>query len=113
MAIALVVFIAGTKKYKIKKPSDTKKEMNGVSIFSQLKSVWKVMVVFCFIPIFWALYDQNGSEWVIQAQHKNMDLTFLGVTWLPEQVQTVNALFILILIPTFTFGIYPFLQNKG
>jgi POT family proton-dependent oligopeptide transporter len=113
MAIALVVFIAGTKKYKIKKPSDTKKEMNGVSIFTQLKSVWKVLVVFCFIPVFWALYDQNGSEWVIQAQHKNMNLTFLGVTWLPEQIQTINALFILVLIPTFTFGIYPFLQNNG
>jgi POT family proton-dependent oligopeptide transporter len=110
MAIALAIFIAGTKKYKIKKPSDNK---NTVSepFLEQLKQVWKVLVVFSFIPIFWALYDQNGSEWVIQSG--KMDLHFMGVDWLQEQIQTVNALLILILIPVFSFGVYPWLEKRG
>ena len=79
--------------------------------WEQLKSVWKVLVVFCFIPVYWALYDQNGSEWVIQAG--SMNLKFLGITWLQEQIQVVNALLILIMIPLFSFGVYPLLESMG
>jgi len=68
-------------------------------------------VVFAFIPVFWALYDQNGSEWVIQAG--SMDLHFMGVTWLQEQIQVVNALLILVLIPIFVFWIYPAMEKIG
>lgn len=110
MFIALLIFIAGTRKYKIKKPSDARKE-NTETFMEQLKQVWKVLVVFSFIPIFWALYDQNGSEWVLQSQ--KMDLHFLGVDWLPEQIQTINALLILILIPVFSFYIYPKMEKAG
>jgi POT family proton-dependent oligopeptide transporter len=67
--------------------------------------------VFSFIPLFWALYDQNGSEWVIQAG--KMDLHFMGITWLQEQIQLVNDLLILILIPVFSFGVYPWLESMG
>lgn len=110
MGFALLVFIAGTKKYKIKMPNDTRKESTE-PFLSQLKSVWKVLVVFAFLPVWWALFDQNGSEMVLQAQ--TMDLYFLGITWLPEQIQTANALFILVLIPIFSFGVFPLLQKVG
>ncbi|MDB5281641.1 MAG: transporter [Bacteroidota bacterium] len=110
MFIALVIFIMGTKKYKIKMPKDTRKEETA-PFWEQLKSVWKVLVVFAFIPVYWALYDQNGSEWVIQAG--SMNLNFLGITWLQEQIQVVNALLILVMIPIFSFGIYPWLERMG
>ncbi len=110
MFIALIVFVMGTKKYKIKLPKDNRHEEK-VPFLEQLKSVWKVLVVFSFIPLFWALYDQNGSEWVIQAG--KMDLHFMGITWLQEQIQVVNALLILILIPVFSFGVYPWLESMG
>jgi POT family proton-dependent oligopeptide transporter len=110
MFIALVIFIMGTKKYKIKMPKDTRRE-DSTPFWEQLKSVWKVLVVFAFIPVYWALYDQNGSEWVIQAG--SMDLNFLGITWLQEQIQVVNAVLILVMIPLFSFGIYPLLESVG
>jgi POT family proton-dependent oligopeptide transporter len=100
----------GTKKYKIKMPKDTRRE-DSTPFWEQLKSVWKVLVVFAFIPVYWALYDQNGSEWVIQAG--SMDLNFLGITWLQEQIQVVNAVLILVMIPLFSFGIYPLLESVG
>lgn len=46
---------------------------------------------------FWSLYDQTSSAWVLQAQH--MDRQWLGVEWLPSQIQAVNPILILILIP--------------
>lgn len=42
-----------------------------------------------------------------------MDLHFMGITWLQEQIQVVNALLILILIPVFSFGVYPLLEKMG
>jgi proton-dependent oligopeptide transporter, POT family len=58
-----------------------------------------------FVPVFWAIFDQSGSAWVLQAE--SMDRKFLGFNWLESQVQAVNPLFILLLIPVFTYGIYP------
>jgi POT family proton-dependent oligopeptide transporter len=110
MFVALVIFIMGTKKYKLKMPKDTRNQ-ESIPFWDQVKSVWKVLVVFAFIPVYWALYDQNGSEWVIQAG--SMNLNFLGVTWYQEQIQTVNAVLILVMIPIFSFGIYPLLENMG
>ncbi len=76
-----------------------------------VKSVWRVFSVFIFIPVFWALWDQNQSEWVIQAQ--NMDLNFMGIKWEAEQISSVNAILILAFIPLFSLGIYPGLKKLG
>jgi POT family proton-dependent oligopeptide transporter len=65
----------------------------------------RVLGLVVFIAMFWALYDQNGSAWVLQAER--MDLVFLGVTWLPSQVQAINPILVLILIPLTSYVIYP------
>ena len=110
MFVALVIFYLGKSKYKITLPKDTLHEEK-IPFKEQIMSVWKVLVVFSFIPLFWALYDQNGSEWVIQAG--KMDLHFMGIEWYQEQIQVINALLILILIPVFSFGVYPLLERMG
>lgn len=74
-------------------------------------AVLKACAVFLFLPVFWALYDQNGSEWVLQAE--NMNRQFLGVEWLTEQVQSINAFFIIILVPFFSFVFFPYLEKRG
>lgn len=110
MLLALVIFVMGKKQYKIKLPTQTRRE-DTTPVWEQLKSAWKVLVVFSFIPVFWALYDQNGSEWVLQAGR--MDLHFMGIDWLQEQIQVINALLILVLIPIFSFGVYPLIERMG
>ncbi len=76
-------------------------------VFSRdgLFALGKVIPLFGFIAVFWSLYDQTGSSWVLQAQQ--MDLKFMGITWLESQIQAVNPILILIFIPLFTFIIYP------
>ena len=76
-----------------------------------VKAVYRVMIVFAFVPAFWALWDQCLSEWVLQA--KSLDLRALGRVWLPEQVQTANPLFLLTMIPVFNYGVYPFFERLG
>lgn len=76
-----------------------------------IMAVWRVLAVFAFIPIYWALYDQNGAEWVLQATHMNLD--FAGVHWLPSQIQAINPILILAFIPLFNYGLYPLIEKIG
>ncbi|MFN5235792.1 MAG: MFS transporter, partial [Bacteroidota bacterium] len=73
--------------------------------------VWRVLSVFAFIPVFWALWDQSQSEWVVQAQ--KMDLNWLGIEWKAEQISFVNAAFILLFIPLFSYVIFPAVNKMG
>ncbi len=85
--------------------------------------VGRLSLLYLFIAIFWALWDQsNGNSWTVQAQSGLMDkhlFGFLagvpgleklaGYEMLPAQLQVVNGLYVLGMIPIFTFGIYPLL----
>ncbi len=62
-----------------------------------------------FVPVFWAIFDQTGSAWVLQAEA--MDRKFLGIDWLPSQVQAVNPVMILLGIPFFTYVVYPLMAK--
>jgi POT family proton-dependent oligopeptide transporter len=83
----------------------------GEKTISGIKSVWNVLAVFAFIPIFWALYDQNGSEWVQQAKYMNRN--FMGILWQPEQIQAINPVLIMVFIPIFLFGLFPLVAKMG
>ena len=72
-----------------------------------LKVVAKLSIIYMFVAIFWALFDQTGSTWVIQANQLNR--YWLGIEWLPSQIQSINPIMILILVPTFSYIIYPFM----
>ena len=68
-------------------------------------SLGKLFVIYAFVAMFWALFDQTGSAWVLQAEQ--MDRRFLGFEWLSSQIQAVNPIMIMVFIPIFGFWIYP------
>ncbi|QJE94803.1 POT family MFS transporter [Luteolibacter luteus] len=68
----------------------------------------KLIPLFVFIAAFWALYDQTGSSWVLQAQQLDLQpLPFLDWKFEASAVQAVNPILILIYIPLFNYVIYP------
>jgi POT family proton-dependent oligopeptide transporter len=77
-------------------------------VFSKtgLSAIGRLSIIYVFVAIFWALFDQTGSAWVLQAER--MDRNFLGFTWLSSQIQAVNPIMILAFIPLFNWIIYPF-----
>jgi POT family proton-dependent oligopeptide transporter len=83
----------------------------GEETVNGIKAVWRVLSVFAFIPVFWALWDQSQSEWVVQAQ--KMDLNWLGIEWKAEQISFVNAAFILLFIPLFSYVVFPAVNKMG
>jgi POT family proton-dependent oligopeptide transporter len=70
-----------------------------------IKALANLLVLVPFAAMFWALWQQNFSSWVVQAE--KMDRHFLGHEWLPAQIQTVNPLFILVMLPLFSYLVYP------
>jgi dipeptide/tripeptide permease len=69
--------------------------------------VVKVLPIMAMFPIFWCLYDQQGSVWTLQAGR--MDLMNLQ----PEQMTIINPLEIMIFIPLFDKIIYPAMEHRG
>jgi POT family proton-dependent oligopeptide transporter len=140
MTLATIIFWLGRKKYNRVPPAGIKRE-NFVTItfyalrksikrnpgqtvweavgekysassIDGIKAVYRVLAVFAFTPIFWALWDQNLSEWVLQATR--LDLTIAGdLKILPEQINFINPLFLVLLIPVFNSLIFPFLEKRG
>jgi len=76
-----------------------------------VQAVYRILAIFAFTPIFWAMWDQNLTEWILQAT--KMDLHVFGFTLLPEQMSTVNTIFLVGMIPVFTYVIYPFFEKIG
>lgn len=110
MALATLIFWLGRKKYIIVPPSGINFDL--AKMKEGLAAAGRVLVVFMFIPLFWALWDQNLSEWVLQASHLDLEL-WSGVTALPSQVQLANPVFLVSFLPVFTYIIYPFLEKIG
>jgi len=70
-----------------------------------------VLPILAMLPVFWCLYDQQGSVWTLQA--KRMDLNLWGLQLQPEQTTLINPLEIMILIPLFDRLIYPAMIRNG
>lgn len=104
MAIATLCFWLGRNKFVHIPPAGTSflKE-----VFSKegIVTILKLLIVYAAILVFWALFDQTGSAWVLQAE--DMDLEWMGIIWLPAQIQVVNPILVLLMIPLFQFVIYP------
>ena len=70
-----------------------------------LRCLGRLSGIYLFIAMFWALFDQNGSSWVLQAQQ--LDRIIFGTEILPSQIQAANPLLIVLLTPLFYRFLYP------
>ena len=115
MALATVFFWMGRKVFIHIPPGGTAflKET-----FSKegLGSVARLFIIYAFVAMFWALFDQTGSKWVLQAE--TMDRNFLGTEWLSSQIQAINPIMIMVFIPIFNGiktigwpGLYPLINR--
>ncbi len=104
MLLATVVFWSGRYHYTHISPSP-REFLAELKRPTTWRSILKLSGIFLFVAFFWSLYDQTSSAWVLQA--KQMDRHWLGIEWLPSQIQAINPILIMVFIPTFTYGIYP------
>jgi POT family proton-dependent oligopeptide transporter len=104
MLIATVVFWLGRKKFAHIPPTG-RQFFRTIFTWENGKIIGRLYIIFAFVAVFWALFDQTASAWVLQAG--KLDRRWLGVDWTAEQMQAVNPILILVLIPIFSYVIYP------
>ncbi len=104
MLLATIVFWMGRNKF-VHIPPGGKEFLKELFSPEGIKAIGKLSIVFVFVSVFFSLYDQTGSSWVLQAE--KMDRIVFGIEWLPSQVQSVNPILIMIFIPLFSYLVYP------
>uniref|UniRef100_A0A674EUB4 Solute carrier family 15 member 1 n=1 Tax=Salmo trutta TaxID=8032 RepID=A0A674EUB4_SALTR len=80
-------------------------------LIAQIKMVLKVLFLYIPLPMFWTLFDQKGSRWTLQAT--TMDGNFGSLILQPDQMQTVNPILILTLVPIMDSVVYPLIKKCG
>ncbi len=106
MAIATVAFWMGRHVF-VHVPASGPGFLREVLTDGSLTGIAKLVPVYLMVTMFWALFDQTGSSWVLQA--RDMDRSFLGIEFLESQIQAINPIFILTFVPLFNFVVYPFM----
>lgn len=108
MVLALVCFGLPSRQYVKHRPAE-----NAADSFSRanLRQMLGLARMFLFLIVFFALMDENGGAWVFQA--KSLDRSLFGYELLAEQIQTVQPVFVLLLVPMFARWIYPALERRG
>lgn len=140
MGIATIIFWLGRKQYVVKMPE--KKAVSGgfLPVFwcaitnqknrtqgqtfldaalvrytpsevNAVKAAAAVFKLFFAVAAFWSLFDQQGSSWTLQAERMNRN--FLGFNLEASQIQAANPILVMLLIPLFSYGIYPLVEKLG
>jgi POT family proton-dependent oligopeptide transporter len=120
--LVLVIWLTLNTGLRNKLPAELRGWLEEAFTGPALKQILGLAVIYyIFVAVFWSLWDQsNGQTWTLQATSDLMDKHLFGFLagvsglsalaayeMLPAQIQVVNGLFILIMVPIFTFLIYP------
>lgn len=82
-----------------------------------VRAVLRILIVFALVTPFWSLFDQKASTWIIQGNamvvpHEQ----WWWPSWLikePAQMQALNPLLVMLLIPFNGLVLYPLLRKMG
>ncbi|HZW17652.1 MAG TPA: oligopeptide:H+ symporter [Luteimonas sp.] len=82
-----------------------------------VRAVLRVLIVFALVTPFWSLFDQKASTWVIQGGAMTMPHDqWWWPSWLvkaPAQMQALNPLLVMLLIPFNNMVLFPLLRRMG
>lgn len=138
MLVSIICFVAGKRLYIIKQPSgnimgrvstcighavvqsfkskekkdhwlDHAEDKYDKNLIEDIKSLLRVLMLFIPLPVFWALFDQQGSRWTFQADRMKQDIGSWALK--ADQMQVLNPLLILLFIPLFEVAIYPLMTK--
>lgn len=87
---------SGSRPQRVSYKSTLRQQFSNDSVDGTL-AVLRIMSIFFFVSIFWALFDQHGSSWIRQAQMMNLKIGNFEL--LASQIQSLNPILVMLLIP--------------
>ena len=109
MLLATCVFWIGRKKFAHVPPAGVANYAREILNKENLRALGRLLMLVPFAAMFWAVWYQNFSSWVVQLF--KMDRHMFGFEWLPAQIQTANPVFVLALLPLSSYVIYPAIER--
>ncbi|MCE5266558.1 MAG: MFS transporter, partial [Planctomycetaceae bacterium] len=103
MALSLLIFAFGKPFYAtetIQKKHHTPEERR-----ERMAVLRRMLGLFLVVAVFWSIYDQAESTWVLFTRdylHLKLDLVFTTIDLAPDQLQLLNPVLILIMLPPIT-----------
>ena len=73
-----------------------------------VRALLRVLIVFALVTPFWSLFDQKASTWVLQGALMSKPDWFQ-----PAQMQALNPMLVMLLIPFNNLVLYPLLRRLG
>jgi POT family proton-dependent oligopeptide transporter len=123
MAGALALFWAGRGRYvhvppareraRAEAAAGTRPPAVDPTAPSAARTVMRIVAVFAPISVFWALFFQYGSSWTLQAERMVRPVLPLVGKLSAGNVQTLDAAFVLTLIPFFAIVVFPAIERRG
>jgi len=110
--IALVLFLAGIGGGAWLQ-LERARGLHADAAVDGVRAVLRVLVIFALVTPFWSLFDQKASTWILQGNQ--MAIPGWLPDWLnqPAQMQLLNPLLVMILIPFNNLVLYPALRRMG
>ena len=80
---------------------------------ASLSAIGRIAVIYVFVAIFWSLWSQCQSEWVLQAEKMDRNLSLFGWKFevLSSQMQILSGTFILLMIVVCNYVLYPLINR--
>lgn len=80
-----------------------------------VRAVLRILIVFALVTPFWSLFDQKASTWIVQANTMSTQVSLLGWTFdvIPAQMQALNPLLVMLLIPINNIALFPLMRKMG
>ena len=82
-----------------------------------VRAVLRILIVFALVTPFWSLFDQKASTWILQGNEMRVPHeSWWWPSWLvkvPAQMQALNPLLVMLLIPFNNIVLYPLLRRMG
>jgi POT family proton-dependent oligopeptide transporter len=149
MALALLIFVSGRKRYVYVAPTgpnphsfvkvvatalsrrahrqpgadwlEAARAVHPAEAVDGARAVFRIMGVFVMVTGFWALFDQHGASWILQATRMNLDVGTVDLLGIrlggfrleASQIAAINPFMVLMLVPLFQGVLYPGLVRLG
>jgi len=107
MALATFIFWLGRKQY-VRQPTQRECKRTADEIVADRKTLLRIALVFLPVPMFWALFNQTSSTWVLQGSKMTPFHMLNG-----ETMQGSGAVLVMIWAPLLTLVLYPMAQRLG
>ncbi|HWA26942.1 MAG TPA: MFS transporter [Lacunisphaera sp.] len=112
MAVAALIFWFGRYKF-VHIPAPGWDSFRRNFDAEGLAAIGRIAVLYLFVAVFWSLWSQSQSEWVLQAEKMDRHLSLFGWNFemLSSQMQLLNGGFILLMIVVCNYVLYPLISR--